>query len=249
VGHNALAMKDDGEIISFKIDRWTPETIPQARLATYLRLLAELYGEAASVHFKQLKKGSAVLESRVETAAVPKVITRLQLVKTSGAPESLAKTYDDIDELLREDNAVGTVLRGKGKIVDFPGRKAARPEPIVILQPTTVVGVVVKIGGIDESIPMTLQDAEGETYLCNIRGRPMAKTLGKYLFGDPIRVHGNGKWERSAQGKWSLLTLTVTDHEELEGETLAEAIEQLRKAAADGWKGNAMANWKREREG
>lgn len=243
-------MAESGEILSFKIDRWTPETIPMARLAEYMRLVAELYGEQGSVHFKRLKRGSAVLESQVALPAVPKVITRLQIVKTSAAPESLAKAYEAIDDMLREDNAVGVISRPKqGKVIDFPGRKSPKPEPIVMTQPTTVVGVVVKIGGLDETIPMMLQDAEGETYPCTIRGRGAAKALARFLFGDPIRVQGVGKWERSVRGKWTLLGLTVTGHEELEPGTLEDAIAEVRKAGAGGWEGDPVERWKQDRKG
>lgn len=243
-------MDNRGEVLSFRIDRWTPDSIPMARLAEYMVRVAELYGEASSVHFTGIKKGSAIIQSRVEVEAVPKVIARLQIVNTSDAPEPLAKTYHAIDEMLRSDNASATIVRPKvGRVVDFPGRKMAPPDPIVISQPSTVDGVVVRIGGYDETIPMLLQDAEGETYHCTVKGRPQARELAKFLFGSPIRVHGLGRWERSAQGKWTLLGLTVTDHEELDGATLDQAVAAIRAAAAEAWPDDAMERWKRERDG
>jgi hypothetical protein len=240
----------DGEIVSFRIDRWTPDSIPMARLGEYMQLVAELYGEAASVHFKRLRKGSAVLDSVVQIEAFPKVYARLEAVKTSAASEDLRKSYEKIDSMLRADNAVATISRAKGgKIIEFPGRKLAKPEPITITQPTVVDGVVVRIGGVDETIPLVLQDAEGVQYRCTIRGRVRAREMAKYLYGDPIRVSGNGKWIRDSDGNWRLENMTVIEHEELEPGSLADAIADLQKAAAGGgWTAESLERWKRDRE-
>lgn len=49
--------------IEFKVDSWTPATLPQGRLGEYLIEVAKLYGESASVHFEKLRKGTAILVS------------------------------------------------------------------------------------------------------------------------------------------------------------------------------------------
>lgn len=244
------AMADDKEILTFKIDAWTPDTIPMARLAEYMRLVAALYGEQGEVHFRQLRKGSAVLVSTVEREAFPKVVTRLQLVKNVTPPEDLAKTFEQIDDLLRSDNAVATVSRPNGgKILEFPGRRAPKPEPITLSQPTTVDGVVVRVGGIDETIPVVLVDSERVVYRCSIRGRERARELAKFLYGAPIRVTGTGKWIRNTDGRWELEHLTVSSFEELDDKPLNEVVDELRAMAKGKWNGDSLKRWKRDREG
>ncbi len=241
-------MTDDAEILSFKIDAWTPETIPLGRLADYMRQLAFLYGETGSVHFHGLRKGSAVIQSRIEHDAVPKVLGRLQLVKSASRQTETSKAFDAIDEMLRKDNAVGTISRPKGgKILEFPGRKAAPPEVFSITQHTQVDGIVVRIGGIDETIPLVLQDREGKTSSCTIRGRDRAREMAKHLFGAPIRVSGLGKWTRNAEGAWELENLNVATVEELDDQTLEEAFNDVRRAAAGAWNSDSLEAWKHER--
>lgn len=241
-------MADDTELLSFKIDAWTPETIPMARLAEYMRAVATLYGEHSDVHFKTLKRGSAVIVSSVRRESFPKVIVRLQQAKGAAPPEEIGKAYDTIDHMLRRDNAIGVVSRKGGKVIDFPGRRAPEPEVITLSQPTSVDGVVVRIGGVDDTIPLVLQDAEGVTYHCNIRGRDRAREFAKYLYGAPIRVSGSGRWTRTTEGKWELENLNVTDFEELDTRPLGEVVGELRAAAKGAWDKDSLERWKQDRE-
>ena len=186
------------EILTFRIDSYTPETLPMARLAQYLSQLAELYGSTERVHFDKLKKGSAIVQVSVEDMAVPKVLERLNSAKSVTPDPDVEKAYKAIDAMLRRDNAVGTISRpGAGrasKVIEFPGRRNPEAETHVVLQPTTVDGVVIKIGGRDETIPVLIKDIEGHEVNCQIRGAVRAKELAKHYLGNTLRFHGNGKW-------------------------------------------------------
>ena len=46
------------EDITFRIDVFSPETLPMGRLAEYLAHLSTLYGQKEKVHFKGIEKGS-----------------------------------------------------------------------------------------------------------------------------------------------------------------------------------------------
>ncbi|WP_232346411.1 hypothetical protein [Cupriavidus sp. USMAA2-4] len=153
---------DTRERLSFRIDSFTPETLPMSRLAEYLAQLAQLYGSEERVHFEKLKKGSAIVQVAIEEPAFPKVYQRLQSVKTGDPDPDAQKAFKAIDRLLRQDNAVGTLSRPNagGKILEFPGRKLPVAETHTIQQPTTIDGTVIKIGGRDETIPVLLQDQE-----------------------------------------------------------------------------------------
>ena len=49
-----------------RIDAFTPDTMPMARLAEYLGALARLLGHAEHTHFVRLEEGSAKLVHRVD---------------------------------------------------------------------------------------------------------------------------------------------------------------------------------------
>lgn len=241
---------DTRERLNFKIDSFTPETLPMARLAQYLAHLSVLYGNDDSVHFEKLRKGSAVVQISVETPAFPKVLERLQSVRIGDPDPEVQKAFRSIDRLLRDDNAVGTITRGgKAKLLEFPGRKLPIVDPITIYQPTTIDGVVIRIGGRDDTIPVAIQDQEGAVYTCEIRGRAQAKELSRYFLAETLRVSGNGKWSRASSGAWALESLLIQSFEILENAGLDDVVTALRNVKNNGWADveDPLGAWKKLR--
>lgn len=225
------------EKLTFRIDTYTPDTIPMARLAEYLSSLAALYGSAEAVHFESVTKGSAKLNVCIEEQAVSKVMCRLQSVNSASALEEVQKAYYELDNLLRADDAIGTISTGKkgGKILDFPGRTIIPQEIVIISQPTTVDGVIIKIGGKDATIPVHLRDQEGKVIRCEVRGEAYAKELSKYYLDKPIRAHGLGKWSRDPEGNWEIQLLTIQSHEELDVTPLDVVLNDFKNVGGNGW--------------
>jgi hypothetical protein len=243
-------MMDTREKLTFRIDSYTPETLPMARLAEYLAFLATLYGSEDRVHFDKIKKGSAVLQVIVEDPAVPKVLQRLQSVKSGDPDPDAKKAYKALDSLLQNDGAIGSISRASGgKVLDFPGRKIPTQEIYTITQPTTVDGVVIKIGGRDGSIPVTLRDREGKIISCQIRGEANAKELSRHYLENPIRAHGTGKWVRYANGTWEIETLVIHSYEELDTTPLDNVLLDIKKVGGNGWKSmeHPIEEWRKMR--
>jgi hypothetical protein len=228
---------DPTKEISFKIDSFTPATLPMARLAEYLSSLAALYGSESEVHFKSVRKGSAILVATIEEPALPKVFHRLRSVSSKEPNIEAKKAYGAIDKLLRNDNAIGSVSQvGKGKLLEFPGRLNSIPEPISIIQATTVDGMVIKIGGKDDTIPVTIRDQEGRIVKCQIRGEAQAKELSKYYLSGQVRFHGSGKWIRYPNGSWEIDSMTIQSYEVLDTTPLDEVLAELAAVEGNGWK-------------
>jgi hypothetical protein len=222
--------------IEFKIDVWTPETIPQERLGAYLVELAKLYGEPSSVHFKRLRKGSAVLVSTVQETAIPKVDRRLALISVGEAPRDAVEAYQRIDDMLADDNAVGILRPGKGcKVITFPGR--SRPKPVEygpIREEGFVEGEIVRIGGRDKSVHVTLQD--GDTVYSNIEtDRDTARQLARLIYGPVVRLWGTGAWRRSIAGEWTIERFSVARFEVVGDTDFAAALPDLRAIAGSEW--------------
>lgn len=217
-------------------DSFTPETIPMDRFGTYVRALAQMLGEPASVHFERVSQGSVVLHARVDTPAAPKVRERLAGIH-DGAPQGdAARAYAALDDMLRKDNAIGR-LEGENDavVIPFPGR--TRPEPIVFgpfKQDGTIDGQVIRIGGRDETIPVNLRDGDiVHTHLD--AGIHVAKRLVEYFLGPTVRVHGTGAWLRHADGAWELKHFKITDFEVLDEAPLTDVVARLRAVPGSGW--------------
>lgn len=205
---------DDYEL---RVDAWTPASIPMARLAQYMAELARLLGHAESVHFLRLRKGS----------------TRLESAHSPEAQDDVRSAISRLDAMLREDNAVGQLSRGADNIIRFPGRELTQPERIGPLrQHTECDGVLVRIGGRDETAHAHLVDAEGRVWNCSV-SREMARDMAHHLFGAPLRVSGTARWARAEHGEWMLLDFRASDFRVLNDERLGEAVARLRNVETD----------------
>src|SRR5713226_178056 len=89
----------------FRIDAYTPETMPLGRLSEYLHDLSVMFGEDKSVHLIKIEGGSTVPVLLVEREAEPKVREQLQAVRQKEAPPDVMAAAANIDKRLRRDNA------------------------------------------------------------------------------------------------------------------------------------------------
>lgn len=224
----------DSKNITFKIDIFKPETLPMARLAEYLNQLSLLYGNKDKVHFKSVESGSALLKANIENEAYPKVMARIDLIGHSNEIKEVSKAYEQINELLKQDNATGEIKIG-GKVIPFPGKNKISEECITIEQFTEIDGVVIKIGGKDNSIPVTILDKEGKTYNCQIYGVSRAKDLSKYFHGQTLRIGGEAKLIRHPIDGWSIHSLIIENFEPIEDNSLNSIFEDMKMTEGMGW--------------
>ena len=237
----------DGKEFILKIEAYTPETFPMGRLAEYMRDLANMLGEPAAVHFVRLLPGSTGLVHKVDDEAIPKVEQRIIAVKTNTAPVESQTAARAIDRKMQEDNASGALVETTGaEIIQFPGAKRLK-EPVFgpINQAGTLDGVVVRVGGKTDPVPVMLQTRETYEAHC-VATREVAKELGKFIFTQEIRCAGVGRWLRNRFGDWELQRFAISGFEPLEGKSLTETLAEL-QTVRGGWK-NAADPWAKIRE-
>lgn len=232
-----MRKKQDNEII-FRIDAFTPETLPMARLAEYMAELAALYGSENHVHFVRVGRGSTNLVQKVDAHATPEVRHRLRLVSAKNAPTEAMQTYQKLNGMLIHDNAIADIKLGGGKILGFPGRKTPAVETIgPVKQQDFLDGELIRIGGKDDTIPVHIRD-EGTITICTTN-LEIARKLGPHLYGAPIRVFGTATWIRQPSADWELDKFQIDSFIPLEDKSLAQAIEELSAIPAD-WPDNAL---------
>lgn len=219
----------------FSIDAFTPDTLPMGRLAQYMADLARLLGEREYVHFVRLEGGSAVLVEKIDWEAAPKVEQRVRLSDDPLAPPDVQSACRALNERLADDNAVAELsVSNGGRVVRFPGRERVEAlEYGPFSQEGTLDGVLIRLGGKDEIVPVHLQEGE-RTYTCHA-SRTIARELAPYLFGTPVRVHGTGRWFRSRQGEWTLRRFTIDSFEALDDAPLTDVVRQLRDTPGSEW--------------
>lgn len=212
-----------------KIGAYSPKTIPMARLAEYMAALANLLGDEDRVHFEKLKAGSTVIAVKLQPEARMRSRQRLLDARTADETHPTYKHYRLLNQMLREDNAEGAITAGGAEIIRFPGRAEALPDVIgPFYKHTEIDGVLVRIGGRDRTAHALLEDAEGRNWSCEI-DRDLARRLAPYLFGIPVRLTGDGRWQRTTDAQWELVRFKAVDFRPLDGRTLADSIAAIRK--------------------
>lgn len=219
----------------FKIDAFTPDTIPMSRLAEYLADLSVLLGNRERVHFNRVEEGSTTPVIRVEWEAEPKVRERLHKVKLREAPEDVQRADRDLNRKLAEDNAIGSLVDPSGgKVLQFPGRELLKKLVFgPITQSGMFQGVPISVGGERDPVPIHLEDGK-DKHIVYAR-RTVAKEIAQFLFTTPIRVEGNGRWIRHADGEWELLEFRVTEFKLIEDADIRKNVNDLRSIPAE-WK-------------
>lgn len=219
----------------FRIDVYTLDTLPMARLAEYMTDLATILGEKKSVHFVRLEAGSATLVQRIDDPAIPKVRQRVIQVQSGEAPPEAMAAYRSVNRRLKQDDAVGELIEETGaKIISFPGREQAETATFGAFNQSGVLdGVVILIGGTRDPVPVHLE-AASVRYNCHAN-RDLAKALGHYLFGPEIRASGQGRWLRDENGEWVLERFTISSFEVLREEPLSAVVARLRDVPGSEW--------------
>lgn len=221
--------------LDFSIDVFSPDTIPMSRLAEYMLQLANLYGSESAVHFREVRKGSAVLKAVIDDSAVSAVETRLRMVHDAAAPEDLKRAYQGLNTMLKTDHAIGEVRHATGNVVlAFPGRDTPAQKAYRVKEAGVLDGVVIRIGGKDDTIPVWLKDGDGAIHKCEANSA-MARELIQSYLSTPIRVTGQGDWVRSESGTWSLEKFRISGWEPLDETSIANIINAARLAKGNGW--------------
>lgn len=207
----------------FRIDVFTPDTLPMGRLAEYLAALAKMIGHMEHTHFVRVDPGSAQLVHKVDAVDAPKVEARLNNVRLGTASKDALKARKELDDMLANDNAVGTLSEVETGNVVLPFEGRNRPKPIIFpafREDTAIQGQIVSIGGRDSTAHAILQD--GDVVHVNLSmTREIARQLAPLLYGPVVRLHGNGRFERHTDGVWKMLDFKVDRYEKLD-ESLAK---------------------------
>jgi hypothetical protein len=231
-----IAMKANARF-RLRITAYTPETIPMARLAEYMRELAVLMGSESSAHYRGATKGSTVMNVEVAAEDTGKVAARLLEATSVDAPAEARKAIASLEALMRADNATGTLTLPDGRrAIRFLGIEAMVPERVgPIREFTTVQGEVVRVGGKDRSLHALLIGDDGQSLRLSTGSRETAKLLAAQLFSR-VRASGVGTWYRNDSGAWELEELKLQSFEPLEERTLLEAVSELRNIEGAGWR-------------
>lgn len=218
--------------LMLELDGTDPSKLSMARLTDYLCELAELFGSQDNVHFDSVTEGCVCLNTWVEDDKYPHVLDRVREAAQGVGPKRARKAYLQLSALMEQDRVDGVLQAADANILQFPKAKTA-PPPMVVIKQGSVQGRLYVVGGKDETVPVRLEGAGGETLLCEA-DTVLAEQLGKLLF-KYVRVHGKGEWESRPHGGWRLRKMFIQSYERLEKISLRSAVTQLKELGGITW--------------
>lgn len=235
----------------FRIDAYTPETLPMERLAEYLADLATMLGTPDAVHFVRLDRGSVIPVINVEPEALPKVRARIQSVKEGAAPRDALYAYQAINARLLKDNGVGTIVDVENEgaeIIRFPGREAPQASYGAVRKQGTLDGEVIRVGGVNRTrVPIALQIEDRVISYVHAK-KSLAQEIGNRLYR-PVRLFGVGRWRRDPIGIWEIEDFSVDRFEPLKADGLSSALTALRAVSGGEWATGSLEELQNIRQG
>jgi len=227
--------KIEGETNGVKI---TPYTLPLSRLALYLIDLAQLLGHNESVHLLEIADGSAEPVFYVDPEEEFRIVSRVQNAQRGMSDRHANRAYKKLDTKLRQDNATGRIIDPgkKAEIIEFPGNKTVLPETYgPIKERATVTGELKRVGGLDESVPITLRRTDGVVLYCQAT-EAIARQLAP-LYLQVVRVHGIATYSRGKEGLWTMEHFKIQSFDEkpLIVESFSETMRKLRQVDGNEW--------------
>ena len=95
-------------------------------------------------------------------------------------------------------------------------------------------GVLIRVGDKGDTVPVHLQAGDA-IHICNST-RDMARRLAPHLHQGTLRVWGEGRWEREADGHWNLIRFDISKFEQLDDAPIDAVVQRLRDVEGSGWR-------------
>ena len=176
------------------------------------------------VHFTRVAKGSAAPEFIVKTDIAYKIEEKINSLNNVDNP-----TFSKLAKLLQEDNTSAYFTKNKKRIFEI---KVANDnlQKCDIKEEYELYGYVIKVGGRDDTVPLSLRDLYDDTiiYNCNT-SRNLAKDIAKYLFETPIKLSGIANWIKMGNSStWELKNFNIKNFETIELTTLENDLTKLK---------------------
>ncbi len=219
--------------LTLKLTDRTPETLSMKRLGQYIAHLSDMLGEVEHVHFDSVTRGSAMLNVDVEDLHYQQVLTHVRDVPNGMGTKKQLLAHRHLKQLMDEDGTGGAILNDADTPILAFRKRPDDEKPLVVNKPGSVQGRLYRVGGKDDTIPVSLEGANGETLRCEA-SIAIAQGLSPLLFKQ-VRVSGDGTWERSPEGDWKLKKLKIESYQELDAAKISDVIHRLQSTGGLKW--------------
>jgi len=217
---------------TFKIENFTPKSMPFGRLVEYYAEIKRMLGVADNLHLVGVIEGSHSNAFAIDRNQETTLVKRLIAINDGSAPNKATRAYDTINSMLKEDGTSGTFYDARGEnVINFPGKRTDNNVQLRIRDAATFTGELYHIAGTKDDAKIRIStDAYGVVFCTTTRD--IAKALRDFLFED-VKVSGRGMWTRDENGTWDIDDFYITDFTPIQKEDLRDAVNRIRAIAVD----------------
>lgn len=219
----------DAKHYSFRIQKFTPETMPFGRLVDYYAELQKMLGVSDNLHLTDIFESSHGNKFRVDFNHETELQKRIAELNEGTAPNAAKKAQDKLNAMLKADATSADFVDSMGQnVIVFPGKGLDAQSIIRIRDAATFVGELYHIAGTKDDAKIRLTTEAYGVVFCTTT-RDIAKSLRDFLFED-IKVSGRGTWTRDGAGTWDIDDFAITDFTPVKKESLRQSIDRIRSA-------------------
>ncbi len=212
---------------TFKIEHFTPETMPFGRLVEYYAEIKRMIGVSDNLHLVGVVEGSHGSAFAIDRNHEAALVKRLTCLNEGAAPRTATSAQNTINQMLKEDGTSGAFYSANGQnIINFPGKREDDNVQLRIRDAASFTGELYHISGTKEDAKARIStDAYGVVFCTTTK--EIAKNLRDFLFED-VKVSGRGMWTRSEDGTWDIDEFFITDYTPINRESIRSAVDQIR---------------------
>jgi len=212
---------------TFKIEHFTPETMPFGRLVEYYSEIKRMLGVADNLHLVGVVEGSHGSSFAVDRNHEAELVKRLASINDGTATKIAIRAQSAINRMLKEDGTSGAFYSANGSnVINFPGKREDDNVQLRIRDAASFTGELYHISGTKEDAKARIStDAYGVVFCTTTR--EIAKDLRDFLFED-VKVSGRGMWTRSDDGNWDIDEFFITDYTPINRESIRSAVDRIR---------------------
>ena len=212
---------------TFRIEHFTPESMPFGRLVEYYAEIKKMLGVAENLHLTALFESSHGSAFAIDRNYETQLVQRISEINEGIAPKTAARAHSAINAMLKEDRTSGRFCDPQGQnVIVFPGERDEGATDLRIRDSAEFVGELYHISGAQSDAKARISTDSYGVVFCTTT-RDIAKSLRDFLFED-VKVSGRGMWTRTSLGEWEISDFTITDFAPIKREGLRSAVNRIR---------------------
>lgn len=233
----------DDKHYTFRIQKFTPETMPFGRLVEYYAEIKRMLGVADNLHLVDVAKGSHANAFRVDFNYETTLQKRIGELNAGTAPKAAVRAQDTLNAMLKADSTSADFTDSTGQnVIVFPGKGLDSQTTIRMRDAATFVGELYHIAGTKDDAKVRISTEAYGVVFCTTT-RDLAKALRDFLFED-IKVSGRGTWTRDGSGRWDIDDFAITDFVPVKRESFRDIVDRVRSAGIS-WPDDVLGDIRR----